>query len=418
MDRAKLARLLGAPAGLVAEAHRGATVIEAGEPRRFMAGLAAATAQGGTVMLASASWGETERRQLAVLQQMEAATPPTAAGKGWLGIPTGGTSGQLKFARHDEETIAAAVKGFTQHFSMNQVNSVGVLPLHHVSGLMAWMRCALTGGEYLPLDWKTVEAGGQPVLPAKAQGWTISLVPTQFERLLCSDRTAEWLQQFRIIFVGGGPAWPGFLEKAAVRKLPLSIGYGMTETAAMVTALQPHEFLLGARHCGAALPHATVKINGEGAIFIGGDSLFRGYHPHWRDRWDFETHDRGRLDELGHLHVLGRRDDVIITGGEKVHLGEVEAALRDCGEFAEVVVLGVPDAEWGQVIVAAYPAVERPNLDKVRTAMSRLLSPPKRPKDYVPVADWPANAQGKVNRAEVLKAVLTQRTQRSQGSEL
>ncbi len=405
MERAELARLLGAPAGLLAEARRETTVIEAGEPRQFMAELAAAAAQGGTVMLASNTWGENERRQLAGLRQEEQVTPPTAAGKGWLCIPTGGTSGQLKFARHDEETLSAAVNGFARHFGVSQVNAVGVLPLHHVSGLMAWMRCALTGGEYRPLDWKSVESGALPPLPAKPEGWMISLVPTQLERLLRRDGAVEWLRQFRLILLGGGPSSPLLLDRVAAQRLPLSPGYGMTETAAMVTALRPAEFLAGARNCGAALPHARVKTGDDGAIILGGDSLFLGYHPHWRDRGDFATADSGWLDAEQHLHVTGRHDAVIITGGEKVNPAEVEAALRATGEFAEVVVLGVPDPEWGQAVIAAYPVADRPRLDKVAEMLSRSLAPAKRPKRFVPLALWPGNAQGKVDRAEVARRV-------------
>jgi o-succinylbenzoate---CoA ligase len=405
MNRSEFATLLGAPAGLRAEAGREATVIEAGDPRRFMAELAVAVAQGGTVMLASTAWGENERRQLAALRQMAPDNPPAAAGKGWLCIPTGGNSGQLKFARHDEGTLSAAVHGFTRHFAVAQVNAVGVLPLHHVSGLMAWMRCALSGGEYLPLEWKSVEAGRLPPLPAKPQGWMISFVPTQLDRLLRHEAAVDWLRKFRLIFLGSGPAWPGLLAKAAAAQLPLSLGYGMTESAAMVTALHPAEFLAGARSCGTALPHARVKLSNEGGIFLGGDSMFRGYHPQWRDGWDFETEDRGRLDQPGHLHVTGRRDLVIITGGEKVDPVEVETVLRDTGELTEIVVLGVPDAEWGHVIVAAYPEAARPDLDKVAVAVSRLLAPAKRPKRFVPIANWPVNSQGKVNRTEVARLV-------------
>jgi O-succinylbenzoic acid--CoA ligase len=116
MNRSELAQLLGAPTGLVAEPRAGATVIRSGEPRRFMTEFALAVAQGGVVLLASDTWGENEDRQLAALRQQEQNTPATAAGKGWLCIPTGGTSGQLKFARHDEETLAAAVRGFARHF--------------------------------------------------------------------------------------------------------------------------------------------------------------------------------------------------------------------------------------------------------------------------------------------------------------
>lgn len=405
MTRSELARLLGAPVGFVAEARREPVVVEDKDPRGFMAALATATAQGGIVMLASDTWGESERRQLAALREMAAVTPATAAGKGWLCIPTGGTSGRLKLARHDEETVAAAVGGFCRHFSLTQVNAAGLLPLHHVSGLMAWMRCALTGGEYRPLDWKATEGGDLPALPAKARGWVLSLVPTQLERLLRQPAAVAWLQGFRIIFLGGAPAWPALLAQAAAAQLPVSLGYGMTETAAMVTGLRPEDFLLGVRSNGAALPHASVQIDGDGVVSLGGDSLFRGYFPDWRERTPLATGDLGRLDERGHLQISGRRDAVIITGGEKVDPVEVEAVLRGSGELPEVIVLGASDAEWGQIVVAAYPATARPDWAKVKQVLDGQLAAHKRPKRFVPIADWPANAQGKINRAEVARRV-------------
>ena len=412
MDRAQLALLLGAPAGHVAEPRPGATVIKSGEPRRFMAEFAHAVAQGGVVLLASDTWGENEDRQLAVLQQQEQVTPATATGKGWLCIPTGGTSGELKFVRHDEETLAAAVRGFARHFGLTQVNAVGVLPLHHVSGLLAWLRCALTGGEYRPLDWKEVERGGRPVLPPKPGGWVISLVPTQLERLLHDAAAVAWLKNFRIIFLGGAPAWPDLLDRAAALGLPLSLGYGMTETAAMVTALRPEEFLAGARNNGTALPHATVQVGAGDTIVIGGDSLFRGYHPAWRDRRDFATQDRGLLDERNHLFVLGRRDAVIITGGEKVEPAEIEAVLRGTGQFPDLVVLGLPDAKWGQQLVVVYPGNAHPDFHAV-IRVTNALADYKRPKSYIPlVGAWPATAQGKINRANLIERVVAQLKQR------
>ncbi len=408
MDRAELARLLGAPAGQVAEPRRGSTIIAETDAAGFMAALTAATAQGGVVLLANDSWGEHERQQLAVLREQEQITPATATGKGWLCIPTGGTGGGLKFARHDEETLAAAVRGFVRHFNLSRVNAMGVLPLFHVSGLMAWLRCALTGGEYHPLDWKAIEAGQLPFLAEKSEGWMISLVPTQLERLLRSDAAVAWLQGFRLILLGGGPSWPGLLEKAAAARLPLAPGYGMTETAAMVTALRPEEFLAGGRSSGTPLPHATVKIDAGETIVLGGDSLFRGYHPQWRDRWDFVTEDRGRLDADGHLHVAGRRDAIIITGGEKVEPAEIEAVLRGTGQFPDLVVLGLPDARWGQLLVVVYPGSAHPDFHPVIKALSHLADY-KRPKSYIPlVGPWPANSQGKVDRAELIGRVVAQ----------
>ena len=92
---------------------------------------------------------------------------------------------------------------------------------------------------------------------------------------------------------------------------------------------------------------------------------------------------------------------MIISGGEKVDPAAVEQVLRASGELPQVVVLGVPDAEWGQVVIAAYPEVPAPKLKKVAEVMNRLLSPAKRPKLFVPLPRWPVNEQGKVNRAEV-----------------
>ncbi len=405
MERAGLARLLGG--GVATHGGRPVMIAES-DPEKFRTAFARAVAGSAEIFLCDPGWGAVERAQVEAL--LRAGTGPGSGAEklprkegGWLMIPTGGTSGRVRFARHDAATLAAAVRGFTRHFSIPQVNAVGLLPLHHVSGLMGWMRCALTGGEYRPLEWKAIEAGALPAMSAKPHGWVISLVPTQLGRLLRSERTADWLANFRTILLGGGPAWPGLLEQAARRRLPLAPGYGMTESAAMVAALRSEEFLAGARSCGAVLPHVTLKIGEEGAISIGGDSLFRGYYPDWRTDDEYMTSDAGWLDERGHLHVTGRRDSVIITGGEKVDPVEVEAVLRGSGEFIEVVVLGMPDAEWGQVVIAAYPETERPNLDKVQAAITRLLSPAKRPKRFVAVANWPANSQGKVNRAEVAR---------------
>ena len=320
-------------------------------------------------------------------------------------IPTGGSSGTLKFTRHDQDTLAAAVRGFVQHFALARVNAVGVLPLYHVSGLMAWMRCALTGGEYRHCDWKKIEAGDRPALAAKPDGWVISLVPTQLERLLRHPAAVAWLKQFRIIFLGGAPAWPELLVRGAAAGLPLSTGYGMTETAAMVTALRPADFLAGMRSSGPALPHAQVTVNSEDTVVLTGTSLFRGYYPYW-EGGTFATGDLGRLDERGHLTVLGRKDGLIISGGEKVQPVEVEGVLRSTGEFDDVVVLGAPDPDWGQVVVAAYRPTREPDLARVTLAVRTQLAPYKQPKHFVSVPPWPVTSAGKTKRAEVIQLAL------------
>jgi O-succinylbenzoic acid--CoA ligase len=139
-------------------------------------------------------------------------------------------------------------------------------------------------------------------------------------------------------------------------------------------------------------------------VTIEGASVFHGYFPERRATRCFVTEDLGRFDERGRLHVLGRRDAMIITGGKKVSPAEVEAALRASGEFSDVAVLGVADATWGEAVVACYPAGgKEPDLGCVAARLETLAAF-KRPKRYVPIADWPRNAQGKVNRAALRMA--------------
>ncbi|HUL52242.1 MAG TPA: AMP-binding protein [Opitutaceae bacterium] len=418
MERVELAGQLGAARSAAAP---GEIVVEEREPAQFMRALGEAVAGNGTVLVADPSWGAAEKAQFTALREVVAAggEPPTGdrqspitGGRsstgdrrsprdhGWLCLPTGGTSGTLRLARHDQDTLAAAVRGCAAHFEVSRINAVGVLPLHHVSGLMAWMRCALTGGRYVRWAWEDLEVGRWP--DTGPGDWFLSLVPTQLQRLLDQPTAAECLRRFRAVLVGGGPVWSDLLDRAAAARLPLAPGYGMTETAAMVSALRPEEFLAGRRGCGSALPHARVELGTDGGIALVADSLFRGYYPHWREPGPWQTEDLGRWDEHGGLHVLGRRDAVIITGGEKVEPGEVEAALRATGEFADVAVIGLPDATWGEAVVACYPAgAKEPDLRAVGRHVVAELAPHKRPKHYLCLAVWPRSEQGKVNRREL-----------------
>ena len=404
MERADLIRLLGAEP-LLAEPRD--VVVEARDPTAFIEQFTEAVASGGTVFLADPAWSQTERAQFnALIGHWSLDIGHSRAGRGWLCIPTGGSSGAIKLARHDEETLSAAVNGFCAHFAVKKVNVVGLLPLHHVSGFMAWMRTVLTGGAYLSASWKAVEAGARPALPTGGGDWFLSLVPTQLQRLLGDREAEDWLRGFRAVFIGGGPAWPELVEAGARARLPLAFSYGMTETAAMVAALRPDEFLAGGQGSGASLPHARITLADEGRIVIDAASLFRGYWPGTREAGPWDTEDVGRFDDHGSLHVLGRRDALIITGGEKVDPAEVERVLRGTGQFSDVAVVGVPDPRWGEAVVACYPAEFPPaDLPAVERVLGSHLAVHKHPKRYVGLDRWPRNAQGKVNRAE-LRALL------------
>ena len=166
----------------------------------------------------------------------------------------------------------------------------------------------------------------------------------------------------------------------------------------MVAALRPEEFLRGRRGCGSALPHAKIELVG-GVVRVSGESLFRGYHPQFSDERSWTSGDLGAFDPAGSLVILGRGDDVIVTGGKKVSPAEVEAALLASGEFDDVAVIGLPDPEWGQLVVACHPAgPAAPRPERLAAALSG-LAPYKHPRRYAAVSPWPRNAQGKINRA-------------------
>ena len=392
MERRELAeRVAGWRAGMPS----GAMLIDEVDPARFMASFAGAVSGERDLFLANPSWRSRERAEFGRL--VKAGAPQE---RGWLMIPSGGAGGELKFARHDAGTIASAVGGFCGHFGMGRVNSVCVLPLHHVSGFMAWMRSALTGGTFLPCPWKEIEAGRFPVeLPPDC---CLSLVPTQLQRLLASASAVAWLQRFRVIFVGGGPAWDGLVGEAARLGLPISTGYGATETAAMVAALKPEQFLAGMRGCGSALPHARIDLV-DGVVRVSGESVFRGYFPQTLETRSWTSSDLGAFCADGSLTILGRLDDLIITGGKKVSPAEVEAALRSSGQFEDVAVIGLADPQWGQSVVACHPkGASAPAIGPVEAALAG-LAPFKRPKRYAEISPWPRNAQGKIDRAELAR---------------
>jgi o-succinylbenzoate---CoA ligase len=301
-------------------------------------------------------------------------------------IPTGGTSGKLKLAMHTPATLSAAARGFQEFYGVTEINSHCLLPLHHVSGLMQLWRSLLTNGHFT--------TSSEPHPP----GSFISLVPTQLQRWL--PKHTDWLRSFQTIIIGGAPAAAGLLAEARRAKIPLSPSYGATETAAMIAALSPADFLAGASGCGQSLPHAQIQIQPEGRIQVKSRSLMLGYYPEQRTpAASWLTDDLGEFDERGSLQILGRESHKIISGGEKIFPDQVESAILATGLVQDICVLGIPDLDWGERVVACYVG----NVDQhtLQSAVADRLSSFKRPKTWLAVAEIPRNAQGKIDRQQL-----------------
>jgi O-succinylbenzoic acid--CoA ligase len=331
-------------------------------------------------------------------------------------IPTGGTSGTIRFVMHTWETLMASIEGFKQYFQVDKINSFCVLPLYHVSGLMQFLRSFTTQGKLVILPFKTLKI--DDFSPIKTAPFFISLVPTQLQRLLNNIETTSWLSQFQTVLLGGAPPWAKLLETAREHKIRLAPTYGMTETASQIATLKPDDFLGGYHNSGQILPHANIiicKENGEnigdnqrGIITIKSKSLGLGYYPElWQKRDKFKTDDLGFIDSKGYLHIVGRNSDKIITGGENVFPSEVEAVIKSTGLVADICIIGLPDQVWGQVITAVYvPINAEVTLEALQSAIASQLSKFKQPKKWLKIAEMPRNAQGKINRETLHKLVI------------
>ncbi|AFY41251.1 2-succinylbenzoate--CoA ligase [Nostoc sp. PCC 7107] len=401
------------------------------EPVKFLASFLAACAANCSIFLCNPDWGTQEWEQVFTLVQPDIIwgidssthsalntqhglnaplplTVPKIQHSALIMIPTGGSSGKIKFAIHTWETLTASVQGFTEYFQLTQVNSFCVLPLYHVSGLMQFMRSFTTGSRLVILPFKSLEYSQIPAI--QATEFFLSLVPTQLQRLLQNAELTQWLAQFHTVMLGGAPAWQELLEKARFHNIRLAPTYGMTETASQIATLKPDDFLQGKINSGRILPHAQVTISNQqneilnphkiGNIIIQTKSLALGYYPHNGKNQDcLQVDDLGFLDTQGYLHIIGRNSDKIITGGENVYPAEIEAAIRATQIIADVCVISVPDKHWGQALTAIYiPQDVSTSTLEITNLLKHKLSKFKIPKYWIPMEYLPRNSQGKVNR--------------------
>lgn len=316
-------------------------------------------------------------------------------------IPTGGTSGKIKFAVHHCGTLSASVAGFRDFFAIDRVDCFCVLPLYHVGGLMQWWRSHLSGGTFLLGDYGALKRGIVPV--EDLSNFCISLVPTQLQVLL--QVCPGWLRQFRLVLLGGAPAHKSLLQRARDAGISLALTYGMTETASQVVALKPGDFLLGKEATGQVLPHAQLEISEEGIIRIQSQSLFWGYYPAIEAVSPLITDDLGYFDADQYLYLLGRNSQKIISGGENIYPAAIENVLLSTGLLEDVAVLGQRDDYWGERVVAVLVLKAFVTLAQVQGAIADQLSRYQRPKQWLCVDQLPRNAQGKLNQT-MLRAMI------------
>ncbi len=271
-----------------------------------------------------------------------------------------------------------------------------VLPPWHIGGVALIDRCLHGGGQLDLHDGFDVQRVAKR-LPTTTH---VSLVPTMLHRLIQADADPSRLQ---CALIGGAGLSTGLAAKALDAGWPLHVSYGLTEACSQVATATPDEARDMPGTCGKPLRGVDVQLHqvgddGVGEIVVSGPTVTTPGPLH--------TGDLGRLVD-GHLFVLGRADDRIVTGGENVSPDVVEDVLCQHPEVADAMVIGRPDDEWGQRVVAAIVAEVEP--EDLQEWCKARLAPHERPKEIRVVEEVPRTASGKPRRA-VLRRAWTQDT--------
>jgi O-succinylbenzoic acid--CoA ligase len=315
--------------------------------------------------------------------------------EGWLAaaepaplvISTSGSSGAPRQVLLDRAAVLASAAASSARLGGGGRWLLG-LPSSYVAGFNVVVRALLAGRRPTVL-------GDLSPAAVRTEGAFVSVVPTQLHRWLDSPDDAAALARCHTVLVGGGPVDRLLRARAGEAGLRLVATYGSAETCG------------GCVYDGLPLDGVGLAIAADGRIRIGGPTLFRGYlddpvatREGLVDGW-FVTSDAGCLDSDGRLRVLGRVDDMVVSGGVNVPAAAVAARLREHPAVSAAEVVGLPDLEWGNRVVAVLALDEDLSLEETREWVAVVHPRAWAPREVRVVPALPMLANGKVDRLAV-----------------
>jgi malonyl-CoA/methylmalonyl-CoA synthetase len=348
---------------------------------------------------------------------------------------TSGTTGQAKGALLTHRNLVSNISAVTSTWRWTESDRLLLtLPLFHAHGLMVGLHGTLFVGATAIVHRRFVAAEVFSTLQDPAAGVTLFFgVPTMYARLLAeAEAHPAPLRPLRLFVSGSAPLSPrlffSFLDRFGQRILER---YGMTET--IMNMSNPYDGDRRPGTVGLPFPGQEARIvdlrtrrrlpAGEtGEIEVRGPNVFAGY---WQrpeataeaissDRW-FKTGDVGWCSADGYYTITGRAHELIITGGYNVYPREVEDVLGAIPEVAEVAVLGLPDPDLGEQVVAVIvPKLGcSPDPSQLIAYCRERLAAYKKPRKVIFVDSLPRNALGKVQKHLLLTRVLQQESKES-----
>ena len=328
---------------------------------------------------------------------------------------TSGTTGHPKAAMlsHDNLSSNALTLHNLWQFQPNDV-LLHALPIFHVHGLFVALHCALLNAStviYLP------KYQPQAVRKALKHATVMMGVPTYYKRLLdIPEFNQDDCKNLRL-FISGSAPMTEQLHQEWTKRTDTQIleRYGMTE-AGMISS-NPYQGERIAGTVGYALPQVQVRIADEkgnelargqvGVIETKGPNLFQGYWnmpektaQEFRSDGFFITGDLGRMAEDGRISILGREKDLIISGGYNIYPKEIEKILDQHPDIEESAVIGVPQSDLGECVIAIIVTKSKKHLEtqSIEPLISSKLAKFKQPKKYFYIDELPKNAMGKVQK--------------------
>ena len=327
-------------------------------------------------------------------------------------IYTSGTTGRPKGAVLSHGNLLSSVRGLEIAWRWTPDDIlILALPLFHMHGLGVGLHGSLAvGAKVVLLPEFDVDEVVDSI--TKFDATMFFGVPTMYSRLLESPEATE-LEQLRLCVSGSAPL-PAELHQSIHRVTGQHVleRYGMTETAMLVS--NPYEGERRPGSVGFPLPGVEVRLEGDPAeIQVKGPNVFSGYWERpeenteaFVDGW-FRTGDLGAIDPEGYLSIVGRAKELIISGGFNVYPREVEEVISEYEPIQECAVVGVPDEEWGEVVVAFVVAEREIEDEEIKIFVGERLAHYKRPRRTYTLERLPRNALGKVQKHRLMGQIET-----------